>query len=127
MRAMRALRPLRMISRAPGMKKVVDTMLATIPGAMNVILVCSLFYPIFAIVGVTLFKGKYFYCNMDDFDDATLERIDREWGLFAETYQRPFTQENCTSFGGAWENQPANFDNVFLAAWNLLEISTTGT
>jgi hypothetical protein len=63
LRALRALRPLRMISRAPGMKKVVDTMLQTIPAAMNVLVVCSLFFLIFGIIGVGFFKGKLYYCS----------------------------------------------------------------
>jgi hypothetical protein len=63
LRALRALRPLRMISRAPGMKKVVDTMLQTIPSAVNVLVVCSLFFLIFGIVGVGFFKGRFGYCE----------------------------------------------------------------
>jgi hypothetical protein len=66
LRALRALRPLRMISRNQGMKLIVNALLASLPSIMNVTIVCMLFILIFAIVGVSFFKGAYGHCVMDD-------------------------------------------------------------
>lgn len=66
LRALRALRPLRMISRNQGMKLIVNALLASLPSIMNVTIVCILFILIFAIVGVSFFKGAYGHCVMDD-------------------------------------------------------------
>ncbi|XP_035662880.1 sodium channel protein type 4 subunit alpha-like isoform X5 [Branchiostoma floridae] len=64
-RVIRALRPLRAISRAEGMKVVVNALIGAIPSVTNVLMVCLVFWLIFAIMGVQLFKGKFFKC-MDE-------------------------------------------------------------
>ena len=63
LRTLRALRPIRMASRAEGMKVVVNALFQAIPGCGNVALVCGLFYLIFGILGVNLFKGMFQYCE----------------------------------------------------------------
>mmetsp|Transcript_75812 Transcript_75812/g.164111 ORF Transcript_75812/g.164111 Transcript_75812/m.164111 type:complete len:115 (-) Transcript_75812:70-414(-) len=59
LRAFRALRPLRMISRNEGLKLIVDALLTAIPALGNVLMVCSLFIFVFAIVGINIFGGKF--------------------------------------------------------------------
>ena len=66
LRALRALRPLRMISRNQGMKLIVNALLASLPSMLNVTVVCFLFLLIFAIVGVSFFKGGFGFCELDD-------------------------------------------------------------
>ena len=63
LRALRALRPLRVISRNQGLKLVVNAIFSTIPAMMNVLLVCSVFLLIFALLGVHVFKGTFYYCD----------------------------------------------------------------
>lgn len=60
MRTLRALRPLRAMSRMQGMRVVVNALVQAIPSIFNVLLVCLIFWLIFAIMGVQLFAGKYF-------------------------------------------------------------------
>ena len=55
-RSLRALRPLRMISRNPGMQCVVNSLFKSIPGIASVSIIIMLFYLIFAIVFVNLYK-----------------------------------------------------------------------
>ena len=62
-RALRALRPLRMVSKNEGMKVVVNSLLTSIPNLLNVILISLLFFLVFGILGVQLFKGQLGYCN----------------------------------------------------------------
>lgn len=54
LRTLRALRPLRVASRLAGMKVVVNSLFASLPALGNVLLVCLLFYLIFAIMAVDL-------------------------------------------------------------------------
>jgi hypothetical protein len=52
-RAARALRPLRLIQRAPGLRRVVNTLIKSVPPMANRMLVCLLFLLIFGILGVS--------------------------------------------------------------------------
>lgn len=63
LRALRALRPLRMVNRAPGLKLVVNSVIAVVPDAVNVLLICALFFLMFGIIGVQYFKGTFFACS----------------------------------------------------------------
>jgi len=62
-RALRALRPLRMVSKNEGMKTVVNSLLKSIPQLFNVLMISLLFYLVFGILGVQLFKGAIGSCN----------------------------------------------------------------
>lgn len=56
-RAMRALRPLRIISKDEGMKTIINSLLKSIPSLAQVALINILFLVTFGILGVQLFKG----------------------------------------------------------------------
>jgi hypothetical protein len=62
-RALRALRPLRMISKDEGMKTIVNSLLKAIPSLFNVALINILFLVVFGILGVQIFKGQIGLCN----------------------------------------------------------------
>lgn len=75
-RALRALRPFRMISRNDGMKLVVNSLIDSIPNLFNVLLVSILFYYVFGILGLQLLSGKVSYCTdfiTGDFIDSNKE------------------------------------------------------
>uniref|UniRef100_A0A1A8CTJ1 Calcium channel, voltage-dependent, T type, alpha 1I subunit n=1 Tax=Nothobranchius kadleci TaxID=1051664 RepID=A0A1A8CTJ1_NOTKA len=63
LRLLRTLRPLRVISRAPGLKLVVETLITSLKPIGNIVLICCAFFIIFGILGVQLFKGKFYYCD----------------------------------------------------------------
>lgn len=90
LRALRALRPLRMISRNEGMRLIVNALLASLPSMANVMLVCILFILIFAIMGVSFFKGKFYSCH--DRWDATVP-------IDLKTIN---TKEDCLQANGLW-------------------------
>lgn len=62
-RALRALRPLRVVSKNEGIKTVVNALLESIPALINVLLIVLLFLLVFGILGIQLFKGQLGYCN----------------------------------------------------------------
>jgi len=107
LRTFRALRPLRMINRAPGLKVVVDAIFVCLPSFISIALVTSVVYLVFAIMGVQLWSGKFWSCNDGDVANVT-ECI----GTMADGTPR------------VWDNKPLNFDNVLKAMLTLYEVST---
>eukprot|EP01043_Picozoa_sp_COSAG02_P066221 COSAG02_NODE_10232_length_1990_cov_1.762031_1_plen_326_part_10 len=59
MRAFRLLRPLRTISRFPGLKRLVTAILLSVPQLGNLLLLCGLFFGTLGIVGVQLWHGRW--------------------------------------------------------------------
>lgn len=98
-----------MISRNQGMKLIVNALLASLPSMLNVTIVCFLFLLIFAIVGVSFFKGAFGFCELDD-EDLMSQVVDRL---------------DCEKFGGIWNNPTENFDNAIKGLLTLLEMMTT--
>jgi hypothetical protein len=64
-RSLRALRPLKLVSKSDGMKIVVSSLLTAIPNLMNVLMISLLFFTIFAILSVQLLAGKVSYCSAE--------------------------------------------------------------
>ena len=69
LRAMRALRPIRTIRRIPELRAIIDVLLQAIPAAVNVMLVCTIFFLIFSIVCVEYLKGDLRMCSGDIVDE----------------------------------------------------------
>jgi len=107
LRTFRALRPLRMINRAPGLKVVVDAIFKCLPAFINIGLVSWLVYLVFAIMGVQLWAGKFWSCN-----DTSVESVKQCTGLMADGTAR------------VWANKPLNFDNVLNAQLTLFEVAS---
>ncbi|XP_023707956.1 sodium channel protein para isoform X19 [Cryptotermes secundus] len=110
MRTLRALRPLRAMSRMQGMRVVVNALVQAIPSIFNVLLVCLIFWLIFAIMGVQLFAGKYHKCVDANSSVLSYEIIPDRNACIAENY--------------TWENSPMNFDHVGKAYLCLFQVAT---
>ena len=68
-RIMRLLRPLRVIQRNEGLKVAVQALFMAIPNILYVSVVTMLFFAIFGMTGVNMFKGKFFFCaGIEDID-----------------------------------------------------------
>ena len=57
------LRPLRAINRAKGLKHVVQCVIVAVKTISNIMLVTILLIFMFAVIGVQMFKGKFFMCS----------------------------------------------------------------
>jgi hypothetical protein len=62
LRIVRGLRPLRVISRNPNLKLVVNTLLVSVPALCNLVVVGTLFFLIFGLLAVSYLKGSFFTC-----------------------------------------------------------------
>merc|ERR1719482_1374691 len=63
LRVVRAVRPLRLVSRYEALKITFQTLLKAIPSMGSLMTVASLFFIIFAILGLELFAGKLGFCE----------------------------------------------------------------
>ena len=111
-RALRALRPLRMVSKNEGMKSVVNSLLKSIPQLMNVLLISLLFYLVFGILGVQVFKGAIGNCN----DTVQFYKAD-----CIGTYTNDVTG---LLEDREWEQSFNNYDDIFHAMVTFFEVST---
>ncbi|CAF2224645.1 unnamed protein product [Rotaria magnacalcarata] len=105
-RLLRTLRAVTVINRAPGLKLVMDTLLSSLKSIGHIIIICCVFFIIFGILGVQLFKGKFYYCE----------------GPFADNVT---TRQQCEAMADhRWKNQHYNFDNLFHALLTLFVLSS---
>ncbi|CAF3786772.1 unnamed protein product, partial [Rotaria sp. Silwood1] len=105
-RLLRTLRPLRVISRAPGLKLVVQSLLSSLRPIGHIVVIYCTFFIIFGILGVQLFKGKFYYCEGPFARDTT-------------------TRQQCESLSDhRWKNQQYNFDNLGQALLSLFVLSS---
>uniref|UniRef100_A0A667GV95 Calcium voltage-gated channel subunit alpha1 I n=1 Tax=Lynx canadensis TaxID=61383 RepID=A0A667GV95_LYNCA len=93
LRLLRTLRPLRVISRAPGLKLVVETLISSLKPIGNIVLICCAFFIIFGILGVQLFKGKFYHCLGVDTRNIT-------------------NRSDCVAANYRWVHHKYNFDNL---------------
>uniref|UniRef100_A0A7N6AY91 Ion transport domain-containing protein n=1 Tax=Anabas testudineus TaxID=64144 RepID=A0A7N6AY91_ANATE len=104
LRLLRTLRPLRVISRAPGLKLVVETLITSLRPIGNIVLICCAFFIVFGILGVQLFKGKFFHCEGLDVSNIT-------------------NKTQCLEAGYRWVRRKYNFDNLGQALMSLFVLS----
>jgi len=69
LRAIRALRPLRLVNRYEDLKITVMTLFKSVPAMGSLILVTLLFFFIFGILGLELYGGKLGYCMDPNYSD----------------------------------------------------------
>ncbi|XP_061576617.1 voltage-dependent T-type calcium channel subunit alpha-1I-like [Cololabis saira] len=105
LRLLRTLRPLRVISRAPGLKLVVETLITSLKPIGNIVLICCAFFIIFGILGVQLFKGKFYYCVGFDVKNIT-------------------NKSDCLSANYRWVHHKYNFDNLGQALMSLFVLAS---
>ncbi|KAM6897418.1 voltage-dependent T-type calcium channel subunit alpha-1G isoform 5-T5 [Xenentodon cancila] len=105
LRLLRTLRPLRVISRAPGLKLVVETLMSSLKPIGNIVVICCAFFIIFGILGVQLFKGKFFVCQGEDVRNVT-------------------NKSDCLQANHRWVRHKYNFDNLGQALMSLFVLAS---
>uniref|UniRef100_A0A673LXL2 Voltage-dependent T-type calcium channel subunit alpha-1G-like n=1 Tax=Sinocyclocheilus rhinocerous TaxID=307959 RepID=A0A673LXL2_9TELE len=105
LRLLRTLRPLRVISRAPGLKLVVETLMTSLKPIGNIVVICCAFFIIFGILGVQLFKGKFFVCQGEDTRNIT-------------------NKSDCLQASNKWVRHKYNFDNLGQALMSLFVLAS---
>eukprot|EP00045_Choanoeca_perplexa_P001967 m.22459 g.22459 ORF g.22459 m.22459 type:complete len:1360 (+) comp11254_c0_seq3:204-4283(+) len=115
LRTLRALRPLRAVSRWKGMKVVVDALFQSIPSIANVLLVCTLFWIIFSIIGVQFFGATFAKCVTDEGELVARSLVrDKQACLDLAKQGEPVL----------WINPNINFDTSWNGILALFQIAT---
>ena len=110
-RMIRILRPMRVISRNEGLKVAVLSLLNSIPGLVNVMILSLSFFMLYGILGTNFFGGKFFSCHID--------------GNFQDPEAGSISKWQCLNNGGDWINRDGNFDDVFSSIMELFVLTTT--
>jgi len=75
-RMARLLRPLKIISKNENLKMSINALVVSIPAIGSLMVIVLLFMCIFAIMGVSLFKGKSWYCDTEGINGLTPREIE---------------------------------------------------
>ena len=82
-------------------------MISSLKQIGNIVLICCAFFIIFGILGVQLFKGKFYYCE-------------------GENLREVRTKLDCEEKGYVWKNRRYNFDHLGQALMSLFVLSSKG-
>ncbi|XP_041843896.1 voltage-dependent T-type calcium channel subunit alpha-1H-like [Melanotaenia boesemani] len=105
LRVLRAVLPLRMVKLFLKLKLAMEALTASLKPVLNVLLICFVFFFFYGILGMQLFKGKFFYCVGED-----LSNIVNKSDCLAANYQ--------------WERKAYNFDSLLQAMFTLFVMYT---
>ncbi|XP_049533955.1 muscle calcium channel subunit alpha-1-like isoform X5 [Anopheles darlingi] len=117
LRVLRVLRPLRAINRAKGLKYVVKCVIVAIKTIGNIMLVTYLLQFMFAVIGVQLFKGKFFSCS----DGSKMQESECHGTYLVYedgNVDKPVSKERY------WSRNRFHFDDVSKAMLTLFTVST---
>ena len=117
LRVLRVLRPLRAINRAPGLKQVVQCMIVSVKSIGNIMAVTVLLIFMFGVIGVQLFKGKFFICSDLSMDNN--QTCQGEYISFGDgDINKPVLEERL------WERSPFHYDDILHAMLTLFVVAT---
>ncbi|XP_047735515.1 voltage-dependent calcium channel type D subunit alpha-1 [Hyalella azteca] len=117
LRVLRVLRPLRAINRAKGLKRVVQCVIVAIKTIGNIMLVTCLLEFMFAVIGVQLFKGKFYMCS--DVSKDVNATCQGQFIMYKDgDVTKPYVEKR------EWNQHDFHFDNVAKAMLTLFTVST---
>jgi voltage-dependent calcium channel L type alpha-1D len=117
LRVLRVLRPLRAINRAKGLKTVIQAVIVSVSSIQNIVLVTLLLQFMFSVIGVQLFKGKFFSCT--DLSKTTKEECQGQFISYAYSdINRPVVMTR------EWVRYPYHYDNVLSGMLTLFIVQT---
>ena len=129
----RCLRPLRMVNKNEGLKVIVSAVMDSLGTNFGVLVLETMLFIIFGILGVNLFGGKLWSCSCADYLPAALARgsnasdawvkagsalVQNEGRLCTESLHEP------TGAACEWRNKPYHFDNIGNAIVTLTTVAT---
>uniref|UniRef100_A0A4W6C482 EF-hand domain-containing protein n=1 Tax=Lates calcarifer TaxID=8187 RepID=A0A4W6C482_LATCA len=115
LRTLRALRPLRILSRFQGLRVVLRTLTLTLPSMFDALLVALVVWLIFSIIGVNLFAGKFYYCFNETSEEFFTPDLVNNKTECLNLIMANFTEVR-------WKNIKVHFDNVAMGYLSLLHM-----
>eukprot|EP01135_Chromosphaera_perkinsii_P012281 Nk52_evm18s2630 gene=Nk52_evmTU18s2630 len=111
LRVVRVLRPLRAIKRTQGLKRVIETLGASIKSIVNVVIIMAAVLLVYSIMGIQLFKGRFGYCT----DDS----IEFEVDCTGNYTVHGIVEERL------WENHFFRYDDIARACLTMFTVATS--
>ena len=133
LRVVRALRPLRVIRRHPNLRVAVLGLIASVPAIINVMPLLFFWYVIYAMLGVSIFKGMMYSCynpNDQSFTGVAYSQGGPLWepSMSLAGPNAVPTIVECVAAGdgdAVWKQKPYSFNNIFTGGLTLWEMGTT--
>lgn len=120
LRALRAVRPLRLAIRVPAIKVVVSTLVSAIKPAVFALIFSIFLFYILAILGVNLFSGKFYQCQgTDGFGNAI--------SVYEYNEDTCYWLKDYYNWDVSWNNYPFNFDHIGEAIVAIFVIASGDT
>jgi len=94
------------------MEIIINTMFRSIKPIMVALTLTVSFIFVYGLVGVNIFRGKFFYCKQEWQD----KRID---------LSNVVTKFDCNNLGAEWTKYARNFDNIFNAMLTMFEMMSS--
>lgn len=113
LKMLRVLRSMKLVSSIEGLRLCVLSLVNSFAGIFNVAVVSILFFSLFGIFFLNLFKGSFFSCWLPE---SSLRIID-----FENTIK---TKYDCINYGGRWVNALIRFDSMADSLMSLFIIAT---
>ena len=104
---LRVLRSIKIITKNEALKLSVLSLVYAMPGIFNLLVIIIIFFFIFGIFFLNLFKGKFYHCVFS----YDIHQYFQNGSLV--------TMYDCYNLGGRWENSNLNFDNIFKSMLSL--------
>ena len=104
LRLLRTLRPLRVISHDKSLRLIVTALFGSMGAIFQVAIVILVVWLMFAIFGISTYKGNFFYCSVDMY-----------------FYHG---KQTCEEAGGKWLVHDSNFDDIGQAMLTLFIVSS---
>mmetsp|Transcript_8880 Transcript_8880/g.23167 ORF Transcript_8880/g.23167 Transcript_8880/m.23167 type:complete len:1893 (-) Transcript_8880:370-6048(-) len=135
LRTIRVLRPLRVIKRHPGLRVAVVCLISSMPAMGNVVVVVFVWFSMWAMFGVQMFKGQLYRC----YDYSNMVWYGASWFPGGSLYTATPTMSGeqaiptiieCVNAGnegglGAWVDKPYSFNNYLTGLLTVFEMATT--
>ncbi len=105
-----------------------NSVTSSIPQIINLIILLILVFFLFAIVGIQLFKGTYWYCDASHIDDLSVEKFRTiiDLSIFEKLNKEEITDKLiCMDYGGDWIQEDSNFDNCVFALITMFKVALT--
>ena len=118
-RLMKVMRPIRLLLRSPGLKAIIEALVASLKPMAYASLFLGVLCLVFAVLGMSLFRNKMIKCNDTALDGELQEGIMECVGSFSNpdySYLQPRT----------WESPFGNFDTLTSSIAILFRILTLG-
>merc|ERR1719193_1799998 len=126
LRGVRGIRPLRIAVRIQAIKVILSALVRAVPAMLQVLIFCSSFWLVLAILGVNWFAGKFSSCYCDgekkEYEDVESWNGGESERVLRYRWDCEFVAEQTG--GCSWDDEIFNFNHVFQSLHTLFVLAS---